>query len=263
MSEILVLLRHWRLMVLMARQDLKSSFQNYKLGMVWALAEPFAMAILIWLVFSFIRAGRADRIGLDPFVIYIVTGFLPFQWLVRSMNKGPKVFKKYGPMLMSSPLPVWIWPLRVVNAGAAEFFVSIPVIFALMLLFGAPFTWGLALLPVAILLQYVLALGAAMLGAALGIRLPDVSYIFSVLARMLFWTSPILWTSKNFPDFIAPWLYLNPFHIVLDLYRATIWPESLPSLRDALLSLTVIAVIFISGSILLKLRVAEARRLVS
>ncbi len=106
MSEILVLVRHWRLMVLMARQDLKSSFQNYKLGMVWALAEPFALAILIWLVFSFIRSGRGDRIGLDPFVIYIVTGFLPFQWLVRSMNKGPKVFKKYGPMLMSSPLPV-------------------------------------------------------------------------------------------------------------------------------------------------------------
>ena len=263
MSDILLLIRRWRLLLLMARQDLKSSFQNYKLGIVWAIAEPFALAILIWIVFSFIRAGRADAIGLDPFVIYIVTGLLPFQWFVQTMNKGPKVFKRYGPMLMSSPLPVWIWPLRVVNAGAAEFFLSIPVIVALMILFGASVSWGVVLLPVAIFLQFVLGSGTAMLGTALGIRLPDVGYLFSVTSRMLFWTSPILWTSKNFPDWVQPWLYLNPFHIVLDLYRATVWPESLPSLRDGLLSLSVIIVIFILGSVLLKLRVAEARRLVS
>jgi ABC-2 type transport system permease protein len=262
-SELRDLVRRRRLLRLMARQDVKSSFQNYRLGVIWALAEPFALALLIWVVFSFIRSGRAESIGLDPFVIYIVTGLLPFQWLVRCMNKGPKVYKRYGEMLMSSPLPVWVWPIRIVNAAGAEFLISIPVIFALMILFGASITWGIALLPVAILVQYLLGSGVAMLGAALGLRVPDVAYLFTVMSRVLFWTSPILWNGKDFPDPIQSWLYLNPFHFVLDLYRATIWPEALPSFRDAAISITVIAVIFITGSVLLKLRVNEVRRLVS
>ena len=87
--------------------------------------------------------------------------------------------------------------------------------------------------------------------------------LFTVVSRVLFWTSPILWNGKDFPEPIQAWLYLNPFHFVLDLYRATIWPEALPTFRDAMISIVVIAAIFITGSVLLKLRVNEVRRLVS
>lgn len=261
MSEVVELVSRRRTLMLMTRQDIKHSYRNYRLGLLWTLAEPFGLAIMMWAVFSFVLSGREGRIGLDPFIVYIITGLLPFQWLSQAVRKGPKVFRKYGGMLVFSPLPVWVWPLRGVLAAGAEFVLSLPVVFALILMFGADITWGVLLLPVAVLLQIILGSGAAMLGAALSLRLPDVERMTAIIMRMLFWTSPILWASRNFPDWLQPWLYLNPLQLVLDLYRATVWPDEIGSLRDCLMSLGVIAAIFIAGSVLLKARVRDVRSL--
>jgi ABC-2 type transport system permease protein len=245
----------------MARQDIKHSYRNYRLGLLWTLAEPFGLAIMMWAVFSFVLSGREESIGLDPFIVYIITGLLPFQWLSQSIRKGPKVFRKYGGILVFSPLPVWIWPFRGVMTGGAEFLMSLPVVFALILLFDAPLTWGVLLLPVAVVLQIVLCTGAAILGAALALRLPDIERLTSIIVRMLFWTSPILWASRNFPEWLQPWLYLNPFQLILDLYRAAVWPDHLGSWQDWLLSLAVIAAVFAAGALLLRARVQDVRRL--
>lgn len=261
LSEVGELITHRRTLRLMARQDLKNTFRNYRLGLVWALAEPLGLALMMWLVFSFIFTGRADRIGLDPFIVYLITGILPFQWLAQSIGRGPKVFRKYGNMLTYSPLPVWFWPLRGVVSSGAEFLLSIPIIFALVLVFGAQISWGVLLLPVAILLQVVLCTGLSMLGAALSLKFPDVEKMTGILNRMPFWTSPIIWASKDFPDWLQSWLYLNPFQLLLDLYRAIVWPEEVGSFRDWMLSLTMIVVIFVAGSVLLKLRVRDVRRI--
>ena len=260
MSEVGELVSHRRTLQLMARQDIKNSFRNYRLGLVWVLAEPFALALLMWLVFSFIFTGRADRIGLDPFIVYLITGILPFQWLASSISRGPRVFRKYGDILAHSPLPVWFWPLRGVVSAGAEFVLSLPVVFALILLFGAQISWGVLLLPIAIILQIVLGMGVSMFGAALSLKFPDVQMLTSIINRMLFWTSPIIWASKDFPDWLQSWLYLNPFQLLLDLYRAVVWPEEVGSVRDWTLSLIVIVVLFVVGSVLLKLRVRDIRR---
>ena len=39
--------------------------------------------------------------------------------------------------------------------------------------------------------------------------------------------SPVLWSQRNFPDWITPYLYLNPFHGILDFYRAAFFPDVL------------------------------------
>ena len=137
MSEIAELVSRRRTLSLMTRQDIKHSYRNYRLGLLWTLAEPFGLAIMMWAVFSFVLSGREARIGLDPFIVYIITGLLPFQWLSQAIRKGPKVFRKYGAMLVFSPLPIWVWPLRGGLAGGAEFVLSLPVVFALILLFSA------------------------------------------------------------------------------------------------------------------------------
>lgn len=260
MSELQQLVARRGTLGLLARQDVKKSYGHYRLGMLWTLAEPFAMALMMYVVFRFIL-GSTRGIGLDPFIVYLITGMLPFQWLSQSIRKGPRVFRKYGNMLSFSPLPESVWPMRGVMVGGLEFSMSYPVVFALIFLFGAHITWGVVLLPVAFALQVILGVGAAMLGAALSLRLPDIERLTSVVVRMLFWTSPILWTSKNFPEWLQPWLYLNPFHMILDFYRATVWPtESLSGWENYAKSSIVIIVVFVAGKVLLDRRVRDVRK---
>lgn len=244
----------------MVRQDLKFLYRRYRLGFIWTLGEPFMLAILMWVVFSFIFAGGRG-IGLEPFIVFLITGIYPFTWLSQTIRRSPRAFIRFGDVLHTSPLPVITWPLRITLVGMFEFITSIPIILVFVFVGGATLTWGTALFPVAILLQFLLCLGFAMFEAGLALRWPDIEVFSSILTRAFFWGSPILWSQKNFPEWLVPWLYLNPFHGVLDFYRAAVWPELLTSWTNYLLSFGVIAVLFVLGLVMLYGRGLTIRRL--
>jgi ABC-2 type transport system permease protein len=253
-------LRHRRLLYLMARQDLKNDYGRYRFGILWTLGEPLLMAVLMYTVFHFVfRTTRG--IALDPFMVYLFTGMVPFAWLSSSINKGPTTFRRYQTFLTFSKLPIMFWPLRSVHVGFMEVLLSIPVVVVLTVAFGAFFSWGVILVPLGFLAQWFLCLGLSMIFSAMGATFPDTRKLTGLLVRILFWTSPILWQNKNFGP-IEPFLYLNPFHGILDMYRAAIWPqEVLNKPINYLVSSVVIVVVFSVGMAMMRTRVREVRRL--
>ena len=184
------------------RQDLKTLYRRYRLGFVWTLGEPFLLAMLMWAVFSFIFAGGRG-IGLQPFIVFLITGIYPFTWLADDPQE-PRAFIRFGDVLESSPLSPVTWPLRMVLVGMFEFITSIPIILVFIFVGGAGLTWGTALFPVAMAMQFLLCLGFATFQAGLALRWPDIEVFASVMTRAFFWGSPILWSQKNFPEWMVP-----------------------------------------------------------
>jgi ABC-2 type transport system permease protein len=255
-----VLIRHRRLLLLMGRQDLKNRYGRYQFGILWTIAEPLLMALLLYGVLTFVlRSTRG--ITVDPFVVYLVTGVVPFSWLSSTINQSPTTFRRYGTYLTFSQVPDLIWPMRRVLVGFLEVLLSIPVVVILMVGFGRFFTWGVILVPVGFVAQWFLCLGLAMVFSALGATFPDTQRMTGLLVRALFWTSPILWQVRDFGS-LQKLLYLNPFHGVLDMYRAAIWPEEvLSSPINYAITAAVIAVIFLVGLGMMRSRMKTIRRL--
>ncbi len=254
------LLRHRRLLLLMVRQDMKNSYGKYRFGILWTLGEPLLTALLMYTVFHFLfRTTRG--IALDPFMVYLVTGMVPFSWLSSSINRGPGTFRRYGTYLTFSKLPIMFWPMRYVQVGFLEVLLTIPVVVLLTVAFGAFFSWGVVLVPIGFVAQWFLCLGLAMIFSAIGATFPDAQKLTGVVVRIFFWGSPILWQAKNFGP-LQDFLYLNPFHGVLDMYRAAIWPEEvLTDPINYLTSAMVIVAIFIGGMVMMRTRVRQIRRL--
>ena len=259
MGTVANLVRHRRLFALMVRQDIKVEYGKYRLGILWTVGEPLLMTLLMFVVFTYVLDRSS---GLDPFIIYLMTGILPFQWLTGAIGGGPGIFDKYGGMLTFSKLPIMTWPLRVIMFGFVELLMSIPVLVLLMLITGTSLTWGVTLLPIAILAQTLLGLGFLTLGASVGVTMPDAKKFTALLTRMLFWGSPILWFGADrFGDF-GKFLYLNPFYGILDLYRAAIWPDDvLTEPLNYLTSAVVIIALFAGGLVSLNRRTREIRQL--
>ena len=134
-SDVAALRRNRRTVGLMVRQDLKQLYRRYRLGFVWTLGEPFMLALLMWFVFTFIFAGGRG-IGLQPFIVFLITGIYPFTWLSQTIRRSPRAFTRYGEVLQSSPLPVVTWPLRTVLVGMFEFLTSLPIILVFVFVAG-------------------------------------------------------------------------------------------------------------------------------
>lgn len=264
MSAITRLVGSRRTVALMVRQDIKLTYGQYRLGLIWTVADPLFQAVLMWVVLAFIFGSRG--VPQQPYIVYLVTGLLPLAWLSKSVNGGPRVLNKYQDELTYSPLPEVTWPLRLVLVGLADFVLALPVIVLLAVTFflftGQPsLTWGVLLFPVGMFLQVLLALGLAMTGAALAVGVPDIQRLTNLLNRCFFWLSPVLWSQRDFPDWLQNLLYLNPFHAILDCYRAAFWPGVLSSWTSYATSLAVIAALLAAGTALFRVRIEEARRL--
>lgn len=265
MSTVEQLISHRSTVRLMVRQDLKNYYGRYRLGLLWTMGEPFLQAMFMWIVFALIF-GSTKGITQEPFIIYLITGLVPLQWLNRSVNGGPRLLRKYGALLVSSGLPAMTWPIRWVLTAFMDMMLAVPVVVVLVIAFqiftGEPsITWGLALVPVGLAFQFILCLGLTMIGAGLAVHFPDVERMTSLVNRFFFWMSPVIWSQRNFPEWLTPWLYLNPFHGILDCYRAPFWPDILTSWTNYAISIAVTLVIFLVGLLLMRSRTSEMRRL--
>jgi ABC-2 type transport system permease protein len=255
------LLARRQLLALMVRQNMKQRYGKYRFGLLWTLGEPLLMAILMFIVFTFIL-GRGQSIGLEPFIVYLITGLLPFAWLSTAIGQGPGTFRRNGPLITFSKLPTYIWPMRSVAVGFVELVLSIPVAILLIVAFDAPVTWAFVLLPIGFIAQFFLCLGFATLFASLAVNLPDVEQISGLVVRIFFWTSPILWFQREFPEWLSTLIYLNPFYGILDFYRVGMWPDQvLGQPRDYLMSGSVIVMILAAGLIGMRAKTAHIRRL--
>lgn len=265
MSTVQQLVNHRETVGLMVRQDLKRYYGRYRLGLLWTMGEPLLQATFMWIVFAFLF-GSTKGITQTPFILYLITGLLPLGWLNKSVGGGPKVLRRYGRQLVTSKLPAVVWPMRLVLFSMVDMILASPVVVIIVIVFrlftGEPNVgWGILLIPVGLVFQFVLCLGFAMIGAALAVHFPDVERMTSLVNRFFFWMSPVIWSQRNFPEWLTPWLYLNPFHGILDCYRAAFWPEILTSWTNYVISAVVTVIIFVIGLILMRSRTAEMRRL--
>lgn len=266
LSTVEELVTHRGTLALMVRQDLKTYYSRYRLGLLWTMAEPFLQALFMWIVFAFLF-GSNKGIVYEPFIVYLVTGLLPLGWLTSSVSGGPKTFRRYGQALATSSIPTVAWPMRTVLTAMADMLLASPVLVIFVVSFhlftGKPGVgWGILLFPVGLALQLVFCLGLCMIGAALSVHFPDIERLTGIVNRFFFWMSPVLWSQRNFPEWIQPYLYLNPFHGMLDLYRAAFWPEILAGWHAYLLSTSIVILVFVVGVLMLRSRVNEMRRFV-
>ena len=156
-----------------------------------------------------------------------------------------------------SLLPTELWVVRPILVSMIEFIFSLPVILLAMLLTRTLPGPLIVLFPVAILLQFVLMYGIALLVAAGTAVWPDLARIVRIVLRALFYLSPILYSISNIPERVQPLASLNPLVGILGLYRIGFWPEEIETAAMYGLSIALTLVILVVG--VLVFRRSESR----
>lgn len=226
-------------------RDLQRKYTRFRLGYLWTLLEPLGMALVLWLVFSVLLGARG--FGLQPYLLFLSVAILPWWWFSKGISASTRIWRKTGAQLRISTLPTQLWVIRALLVSMIEFLFSLPVIVIAMLVTGFwPGPW-IVLFPVAIIVQFFLMYGLALLIASGSIVFPDIARMVRIVLRAMFYLSPILYSVSNIPagaQFIASF---NPLVGVLGLYRIGWWPEEAISAAGYGISLGVCLVIFVVG----------------
>ncbi|WP_157805205.1 ABC transporter permease [Mumia flava] len=210
---------------LLVRRDLKVRYADSILGYFWTILDPLLMSFVYWAMFSVIM-GR-DVPGNDPYIVFLLAGMLPWQWFNSTMNQSSKAMKKASRLMATTNLPREIWVLRIVTANAVEYVFALPVLFAFAFIFDAPIHWEIVYTLLAAAILFVMLTGIGLLLAALTVLVPDIKRLLRIVTRLLFYASPILYSTDRLPVELQ-WVYVaNPLADLLALFRTGFFPDML------------------------------------
>ncbi|RKT77278.1 ABC-2 type transport system permease protein [Terracoccus luteus] len=245
-------IRHRQVLDTLVRRDLRVRYAQSAVGYLWTIIDPLAMAMIYFVVFSYIF--KRSSVGYEPYVLFIIIGVLAWQWFNSSVNETSRALLAEARLVRSTNLPRPLWVVRVVLAKGIEFVLSLPVLagFAIYFVLRGDTTihYRIALVPVAIVMQALLLVGLGLLLAPVAVIFSDMPRIVRILLRMGFYATPIIYGAHAAPPALQTVLLLNPMAGILEMYRAGFFPEelNLPAIISSgvitLLTLVVGTIVF-------------------
>ena len=215
-----------RILGLLVRRDLKVRYAGSALGYVWTVLDPLMMSLVYWFVFTQIFKRTAGD-QFTPYMLYLVTGQLPWFWFTGAVTGAAKALRSESQMVRSSNVPRELWVLRVVLSKGVEYLFGLPVLAIFAVAYATGPTRYVALLPLAWLLEITLLLGIALILAPLTVLVRDVNRIVPIVLRIFFYASPVLYSVSRLPTRLQIVYQFNPTVGFLELSHAAFFPAAI------------------------------------
>lgn len=205
----------WDLVRTLTATQIKVRYKQTFLGYLWSLGNPLAFAWIFVVVLQEIMRFRFPNYGL-----FLICGLFPWQWISNTLIGSTTVVVSNGSIIKKVNFPRAVLPLALVLQDGFHFLMSIPITLGFLLANGQfPDQNWIIGVPLFLVLQGVLLYGWAMILGAVNMFLRDVENIVGILMMLLFYGTPILYSSDMVPKDFAWLTALNPFAMPVILWR--------------------------------------------
>ena len=210
----------WRrsldLLYLIAVTDFKRIYFGTVLGYVWSLARPLMLFGVLVAVFT-----QIFRIGsqVPNYEVLLLFNIVLFGFFSEATNTAVGSIVAQESVVRKTQFPRLIIPLAVVLTSVFNLGLNMIVVFVFLVAFGVDPTWTWLLFPIVLLALFVLTTAVSMILSSLFPRFRDLGIIWSVLATVLFYASPVLYPIEVVPEAMREVLLFNPLVPLFELAR--------------------------------------------
>lgn len=251
MLDLATALKRRELVVNLAVRTLKVRYKNSALGFLWTLINPLLMMVIY--AFFIMILGRFRFGELDIRVLLV--GVIFWQFVVMCTGDAGGAVAGHANLVKKVYFPRVLMPFSMCLANFVNYLLSLLVLLVLVIVislttkFSLDFRW-LWLLPLALVLQFMLVFGIALIVSALNVYFKDIEHITSVVLMAFFFMSPILYQAdlvRGKSAALAHWYMLNPVASLVTLVRhaflgaAEPWPPEWTFVPSLALSVVVLA----------------------
>ncbi|MFC5501070.1 ABC transporter permease [Lysinimonas soli] len=244
--------RYRRSLWLLTKRDLKVRYSTSVLGYLWSIIDPLLMSGIYYFVFVLVF----HRNGQDPYIVFLISGLLPWTWFNGAISDSTRAFISEGKLIRSTTIPRTIWVARQVLSKGIEFVASLPVLIVFAIATGASFHWQLVFWIPAIVIQAVLTFGLGLIIAPLVVFFRDLERAVKLILRLLFYLSPIVYGLSDLRHLhLEFWGAFNPLTGIIGLYRSAFFPSDLNWFAVAMSALLA-AIIMVAGMLVFRRTIA-------
>lgn len=216
--------RFFDLLWLLGVTEFKRAYFGTVLGYVWSLVRPLMLFGVLLLVFT--QVFRIGSEQVEHYAVMLLLGIVLFTFFQEATTTAVTSVVAQEGVVRKTQFPRLVIPLATVLTGVFNLTLNLVVVLAFVLAFGVDPTWTWLLLPIALLFLFVLTAAVSAALAVLYVRFRDVAIIWTVVAQMLFYLTPILYPVTAFEDqTIEQLLMLNPLAVIFEQVRVWVLAE--------------------------------------
>jgi len=218
------------LLMLISITDFKKTYFDTALGYVWSLVRPLMLfAVLLFVFTQIFRIGST----VEHYPVMLLFNIVVFGFFQEAtISSVASVVSQEG-VVRKTQFPRLVIPLSTVLTAFFNLGVNLVVVLVFLLAGGVypMLTW--LLFPFLVLALVILTTGVSMILSSLYVRYRDVSIIWSVVAMMLFYATPVLYPLEVVPPKYHDLLLLNPLTVIFEQARVWVIDPSAPTAAEA------------------------------
>lgn len=233
----------------LVRKDLRGRYKGSALGFLWTFINPLLQLLVYTLVFSVIM-----RAGIDQYYIFLFVGLVPWIFFSSALTGGSSCIIESQDMVKKIYFPREVLPIAYVTSSFVNMVLTFIVVFVVLIVSGFGINpIAILYMPIIMIVEYVLAVGIALLTSALTVYFRDLQYILSIIAMAWQFLTPVMYSQKMVEEQLAPhpllqriW-NLNPATPMINAYRDILYYKRVPELDTLVSALTLGIVILLLG----------------
>lgn len=224
LDELRDLRRHVDLIRELVHRDLTVRYKRSALGFVWTMLHPLVLMLIFTVVFAALFQSRTPH-----YETYFLSAYVAWNFFAQTTVNAMASVAWNGPLMKRVRVPPSIFTISLVLAGLFNLGLSLVVLFAIMLVVGAPLHAALWFLPIGLLIVTVFTLGASLALTAVSVLFADVREMVQAGMPALMYITPILYPISIVPDRFRWLVKINPLVYIVEVVRDPIYYGILPS----------------------------------
>ena len=229
---------NWRHFAYMLYQTTRATYlaqeKNSSLGMIWHLLNPLLMTAVLFLVFRRVQFLQ----GIEHYSLFILVGLIHFNFFINATQRSATNFLTSRPLILNTTVPLELLVLRQTSIEGLTLFIEVILVLVLGAFMGVDLGTSLLLYPLVFVGTLALSLGASLFLCSLVVFFSDLSYIWGVFCRLLFFLTPVFFSIDVAPEgFARLMLQINPLTQLIAVARETLVYGGSVSIADVYMAL--------------------------
>ncbi|MCU0285426.1 MAG: ABC transporter permease [Acidobacteria bacterium] len=201
----------------LARRDFEGQYKKTYLGIVWGFIHPLSYVILLLLVFTL---GLRSNPGKDvPFVVYLISGMIPWQFFSGTLGSLSKVVSSHSYLIKKGDLNLAILHVAKILSNLVTHVILIIICFIVCRFYHFPLGVHSLQIIYYLMAMCLLLLGLGWITSSTSMFIEDIADVVTVFIQFGFWFSPIIWNIALVPQKFQWIVKLNPVFYIISGYR--------------------------------------------
>lgn len=206
-----------RLVINLAKNDVKSRYAGSFFGIIWAFIQPLVTILVFWYVFQV--GFKNSPVNNIEFILWFVAAYIPWIYFNDGVLSAANCFFEYNYLVKKIKFRTSILPIvKVISASFIHMFF---IAFVWFIYFAYGYGFKLIWLQTFYysFCVFCLIIGISWIVSSISVFFKDFSQIVNIVLQIGFWLTPVFWAPDNISKSVLTVLKFNPMYYIVQGYR--------------------------------------------